>query len=104
MEGISMPWANRKLSTARELARLFKSKLLKLALMGRCPFSAPPTSPCRGTIPAAINIFGTIVGYYGDAKGVVRGFLRTAEGKFSTFQAPGAGHRSGLLEGTSPSS
>lgn len=44
---MSMAWTNRKLSPARELARLFKSKLLELALMGHRPSLLGGWSPSK---------------------------------------------------------
>jgi hypothetical protein len=44
-------------------------------------------------IPAwgGINPAGTVTGFYVDANNVYHGFLRTLEGKITTFDAPGAG-------------
>lgn len=43
--------------------------------------------PCWG----GINPAGTITGFYVDGSNVFHGFLRTREGKITTFDAPGAG-------------
>ena len=43
-----------------------------------------------GTFPSGINLLGSIAGYLNDANGVAHGFVRTAEGKFTIFDAPGA--------------
>jgi len=42
-----------------------------------------------------LNQFGAIAGIYIDANSVQHGFLRTPNGKFTTFDAPGAGTGSG---------
>ncbi|MGA3228142.1 MAG: hypothetical protein ABSC65_30550 [Acidobacteriaceae bacterium] len=44
----------------------------------------------NGTFPAGINVFGVVAGYYNDANVVSHGFVRSAEGKITTFDAPGA--------------
>ena len=45
----------------------------------------------QGTYPLAINPAGAIAGDYLDASYVYHGFLRTPDGKITTFDAPGAG-------------
>jgi hypothetical protein len=45
-----------------------------------------------------LNQFGAIAGIYSDANSVNHGFLRSPDGKFTTFDAPGAGTDS--YEGT----
>ena len=52
------------------------------------------------TAPTGINDDGEIVGYYGDSTGVLHGFVRTNDGSFRNFDAPGASKHSDL--GTSP--
>ena len=37
-----------------------------------------------------LNDLGAITGYYLDANNVYHGFVRSPEGKFTTFDAPGA--------------
>lgn len=63
-------------------------------------FDAPganpsPGYPCLyivgGTCPAAINDLGVIAGWDGDANGVFHGFVRSADGRITVFDAPGAG-------------
>ena len=44
----------------------------------------------NGTCPSAINDLGEITGQYWDINGVSHGFLRNREGKFTSFDAPGA--------------
>lgn len=53
-----------------------------------------------GTIAGSINQAGTIAGYYGDSNFTAHGFVRTSDGKFATFEAPGAG--AGQFQGTRP--
>jgi len=38
-----------------------------------------------------INLFGAVAGYYIDGNNVVRGYLRSPGGEFTTFDVPGAG-------------
>lgn len=57
-----------------------------------------------GTFPGGINIWGVITGYYQDANSAYHGFLRTRDGKFTTFEAPGADTTPGSFDGTTPTS
>ena len=63
-------------------------------------FQAPgaDTTPgsFNGTSPSSINDLGVVTGSYWDATGLSHGFLRTPDGKFTTFDAPGA------VTGTTP--
>lgn len=52
------------------------------------------------TDPLSINRRGEIAGYFDDTNGLVHGFVRRANGKFETFEVPGASTGSGL--GTFP--
>jgi hypothetical protein len=45
----------------------------------------------NGTSPSSINDLGVIAGSYADASGFSHGFLRSPDGKFTTFDVPGAG-------------
>src|SRR5271169_5048710 len=45
----------------------------------------------NGTSPSSINDLGVITGSFYDATGLSHGFLRTPDGKFTTFDVPGAG-------------
>ena len=58
----------------------------------------------NGTYPSSINAWGFITGSYQGADTVYHGFLRTPEGKFTTFEAPGADTTAGSFNGTSPNS
>lgn len=44
----------------------------------------------NGTFAQSINDRGVIAGYYDDATGLAHGFVRSAEGTFTTFDVPGA--------------
>jgi hypothetical protein len=58
------------------------------------------------TVPDALTTTGTITGFYFDDNFVAHGFLRTPEGHFVTFSAPGAGTSfyldNGSFDGTFP--
>jgi hypothetical protein len=45
----------------------------------------------NGTSPSAINDLGVITGSYYDASGFSHGFLRSPDGKFTSFDVPGVG-------------
>ncbi len=45
----------------------------------------------NGTTPSSINDLGVITGSYYDANGFGHGFLRSPDGKFTTFDVPDAG-------------
>jgi hypothetical protein len=62
-----------------------------------------PASDGNGTIPVAVNLHSIIVGYYFDSNFVSHGFLRNADGTFTTFDAPGAGTIPSDANGTFPS-
>jgi hypothetical protein len=57
----------------------------------------------NGTLATGINNWGTIAGTYVDVNDVYHGFLRSADGSFTTFQAPGADTTPGSYNGTVPS-
>jgi hypothetical protein len=56
----------------------------------------------NGTLALGINDLGTITGTYADVNDVYHGFLRSADGSFTTFQAPGADTTPGSYNGTLP--
>jgi hypothetical protein len=62
--------------------------------------SSPACAPDCGTTPFDINDLGVIVGFYTDTNIVEHGFLRTPDGRITSFDAPGAGLGSGLDQGT----
>lgn len=61
-----------------------------------------PASSGNGTVPDGITPEGTIVGFYFDGNIVAHGFLRTADGTFTTFDSPGAGTTASDGNGTFP--
>lgn len=72
-------------------------------------FDAPGANPspgynclyfAGGTCPQAINDLGAVAGFDGDTNGMFHGFVRAADGKIVTFDAPGAGTGGG--QGTFP--
>jgi len=58
----------------------------------------------NGTYSASVNVWGVITGSYQSSDTVFHGFIRTPDGKFTTFEAPGADTTVGSYNGTSPSS
>jgi hypothetical protein len=56
-------------------------------------FEAPGagTGAFQGTLAFCINPSGMVTGTYTNSNGVTRGFLRAANGRFTTFQVRGAG-------------
>ncbi|MBD5654219.1 MAG: hypothetical protein IAI50_03435, partial [Candidatus Eremiobacteraeota bacterium] len=71
-----------------------KSKLIEFDVPGaKCATSC-------GTFAYANNSAGTIVGSYTDRYDVSHGFIRTQNGGFTVFDAPGAGLEHGSGEGT----
>jgi hypothetical protein len=56
----------------------------------------------NGTFGVSLTPSGEIEGIFVDANGVLRGFVRSKQGTFSTFDAPGAG--TGAGQGTLPES
>lgn len=58
----------------------------------------------NGTYSSGINDWGAIAGSYQSADTVYHGFLRSPDGHFTTFEAPGADTTAGSHNGTSPSS
>ena len=69
-------------------------------------FDAPGEGPqglgCYADCQLDLNDFGAITGYYLDANNVYHGFLRSPEGTFTTFEAPGADTTAGNFNGTFP--
>jgi hypothetical protein len=68
-------------------------------------FQVPyPNLGTAGTQPNSISFSGVITGLFGDSDNIVHGFVRSADGVFSNFDAPGAGSVPGSDEGTTPES
>jgi hypothetical protein len=69
-------------------------------------FDAPGEGPdgvgCYSDCPIGLNDWGAITGIYLDANNVYHGFLRSPEGSFTTFEAPGADTTPGSYNGTLP--
>ena len=65
-------------------------------------FDAPGANG-YGTVPVGLSQLGTVAGYYYDANYVSHGFLRSPGGRFTTFDAPGAGTVANDDNGTFPS-
>jgi uncharacterized membrane protein len=57
---------------------------------------------CYNDCPVGLNDWGEITGIYLDANNVYHGFLRSPEGTFTTFEAPGADTTAGSYSGTFP--
>ena len=55
---------------------------------------------CYSDCSVLINNFGAITGTYEDANNVFHGFVRSPEGKFTSFEAPGADTTPGNFNGT----
>jgi len=54
------------------------------------PDAGTTANNTNGTFPSGINVWGIVAGYYNDVNIVSHGFLRTPDGTFKTFDAPGA--------------
>lgn len=61
-----------------------------------------PQANGHGTLPIAVNLEGTVTGWYWDANGITHGFVRCADGKITPFDAPGAGTNPNNFGGTIP--
>jgi hypothetical protein len=59
-----------------------------------------PAANGNPTVPIGVNLRGNITGWYFDATGVGHGFLRSADGTITTFDAPGAGTNPNTFGGT----
>ena len=108
-----------RISTGRILRRMLAFCVAMLPLILSNPskadddskiitFDAPgaDTKPGdnNGTYPAAINVWGAITGSYQSADTVFHGFVRSRDGKFTSFEAPGADTTAGSYNGTTPGS
>jgi hypothetical protein len=67
-------------------------------------FDAPgaDTSPgsYAGTAPQSMNDLGVVAGYFWDSNSTAHGFVRTPDGRITTFDDPAAGN--GVYQGTYP--
>lgn len=88
------------------LCTLFLSGIVGAQEMRIISFDAPGADTTagdyNGTYASGINNSATIAGYYIDVNDVYHGFLLTADGKFTTFEAPGADTTAGSYNGTAP--
>lgn len=71
------------------------------------PFDAPPSAGSQGfgcfsDCSLGLNDLGAITGSYTDASGTSHGFLRSLDGKITSFDAPGADTTAGDFNGTFP--
>lgn len=66
------------------------------------PGAGTDGSQAQGTYAEAINDAGWVTGEYTDSNDVQHGFVRAPDGKFTYFDAPGAGSAMGSYEGTIP--
>ena len=57
-----------------------------------------------GTFPESINTSGVVTGRFGGTDRVIHGFVLSADGQFTVFDAPGASAIPGSGEGTLPES
>jgi len=69
-------------------------------------FDAPgaDTNPgdYNGTVASSINNRGAVTGFYVDVNNVYHGFVRSRDGRFTTFDAPGADTTPNSYNGTAP--
>lgn len=76
------------------LCTLFLSSMITAQEAHIVTFDAPgaDTNPGdnNGTYSSGINVWGAITGSYQDTNNAFHGFLRSPDGKFTTFEAPGA--------------
>ena len=87
-------------SAQQDVTEGHKSKLVKFDAPGAAKKSTKACAPDCGTFAYTINDLGVIVGYYTDPHVVPHGFLRTPDGHFTSFNAPGDGEGAGLNQGT----
>jgi hypothetical protein len=77
-----------------------EARLVEFDAPGAGTVSSPACAPNCGTVAFDNNDLGVIVGFYTDPNIVPHGFLRWPNGKFISFDAPGAGLGHGLNQGT----
>ena len=66
------------------------------------PGEGPQGLGCLADCSMGLNDLGAITGYYLDGHNVYHGYLRSPEGKFTTFEVPGADTTAGDFNGTFP--
>jgi hypothetical protein len=66
------------------------------------PGEGPSGLGCSADCSMGLNDLGAITGSYLDANNVFHGFVRSPEGKFTSFDAPGADPTAGDFNGTFP--
>ncbi len=66
------------------------------------PGEGPQGIGCYSDCSVGLNDWGAITGYYLDANNVYHGFVRSPQGKVTTFDAPGADTTPGSYNGTFP--
>jgi hypothetical protein len=99
------------------LGRIIVTSLLALFLSGLAAtaraqhiisFDAPgadmTSGSFNGTFANAVNNFGVITGFYIDSNDVSHAFIRYPDGKFTSFEVPGADMTVGSFNGTSAAS
>ncbi len=66
------------------------------------PGAGPQGIGCYADCPIGLNDWGAITGFYPDANGVYHGYLRSPDGRITSFDAPGADTTPGDNNGTYP--
>jgi len=79
-----------------------KPKLIEFDPPGAATENSVFCVPLCGTLAYANNSLGEVTGFFTDANVVPHGFLRSPEGKFTVFDAPGSGQGYFLDQGTVP--
>jgi hypothetical protein len=66
------------------------------------PPGSTTTNPSgvSGTLPSGIDAAGDVTGFFTDSSAVQHGFVRTASGTITTFDAPGSAAGAGTVNGT----
>jgi hypothetical protein len=77
-----------------------KPKLVRFDAPGATTETAAACAPSCGTFAYANNDLGVVVGSYTDPQVVPHAFLRTPEGRFTSFNVHGDGEGAGLNQGT----
>jgi hypothetical protein len=99
LEGAIVGYSLNQNDVFRPFLRRSDGTFATWSVPGAC--DASPANGCFGSGAHSINVFGTITSGYEDNSGnfVGHGLLRSADGKLTTFNVPGAG--TGLYQGTS---